>query len=265
MSISSQHNLKIKNILRLYKKRERNKSGLFIIEGYREITRALENKLSIDSLFLCPDFFSKYKSDFSTFTKQPSIKTHHLTTQLFSKISYREHPDGYLAIFHQPDTLLPDNLLPKTTNPPIFLVLESPEKPGNLGAILRTADATQVNAIIICDPKLDIFNPNVIRSACGTFFSRPIFVTSSTQILKLLKKHHIQIIATTPHTKKFYYQTNLQLPSAIIMGTEHEGLSPTWLKHAHQKIKIPMLGQADSLNLSVSSAIILYEAIRQRQ
>ncbi|MFZ5392095.1 MAG: TrmH family RNA methyltransferase [Patescibacteria group bacterium] len=272
MSIFSPKNPKIKNIIKLYKKRERNKSGLFIIEGYREISRALENKLTIESLYLCPNFFSKNKSNpLPSKTYHPEPKTHYLTPQLFTKISYREHPDGHLAIFRQPNTQLPDNLFlePKTSQPkpstPLFLILESPEKPGNLGAILRTADATQVNAIIICDPKLDLFNPNVIRSACGTFFSRPIYLAPSTETIEQLKKNQIQIISTTPHTDKYYYEIDFIKPSAIIIGTEHEGLSPLWLKNSTHKTKIPMLGQADSLNLSVSSAIILYEALRQRR
>lgn len=277
MLITSPKNPRIKQIMSLYKKREREKTRLFIIEGHREITRALENKLQIESLYLCPDYFSKNESTpLSPKTYHLEPKTCHLTPQLFSKISYRQHPDGYLAIFQQPDTSLSQlstfyaqgasasgrNF--QLSTPPLFLILESPEKPGNLGAVLRTADATQVDAVIICDPKLDLFNPNVIRSACGTFFSRPIYLTSSAEVIKQLNKDKIQIISTTPHTNNYYYDIDFTKPSAIIIGTEHEGLSPVWLKTSTRKIKIPMLGQADSLNLSVSTAIILYEALKQR-
>ncbi len=264
MLITSPQNPHIKNLLALYKKRNRTQTGLFLIEGYREITRALQNNLIITNLYISNNQtniseIENCQQQFGQLKISPTI----VTEKIFNKISYRENPDGYLAVFRQPATALPQFDPPK--HPPLFLVLESPEKPGNLGAILRTADATHLDAIIICDPHLDIFNPNVIRAACGTFFSRPIYLANFSSTLDFLNQHNCQIVGTTPHTKKLYYQTNFSQPTALVMGTEHDGLTPNWLKHCHQKIKIPMLGQADSLNLSVSTAIILYEALKQKQ
>lgn len=265
-TITSLQNPIIKNILKLYKKKERTTSNLFIIEGQREITRALENNLIIEYLYTS----NNTESDLDEIKNwKQKISPTFVTEKVFEKISYRQHPDGYLGIFQQPktdinqlNTIIKKNL--SQTKNLLLLVLESPEKPGNLGAILRTADAVQTDAIIICNPKLDLFNPNVIRSSTGTFFSRPIFQTDSKTLIEILKKQQIQIICSTPDTKQLYYQVKYQQPTAIVMGTEHEGLSNLWLKNADQKIKIPMLGQADSLNLSVSTAIILYETIRQK-
>lgn len=264
--ITSPQNPIIKNILKLYKKKERTASNLFIIEGQREIARALENNLIIEYLYISDNI----KSDLDKINNwKQKISPTFVTEKVFEKISYRQHPDGYLGIFQQPVTDINQlkTLIKKNTSlikNVLLLILESPEKPGNLGAILRTADAVQIDAIIICDPKLDLFNPNVIRSSTGTFFSRPIFQTDSKSLIEILKKQQIQIVCSTPNTKQLYYQVEYQQPTAIVMGTEHEGLSNMWLKNADQKIKIPMLGQADSLNLSVSTAVILYEAIKQK-
>ncbi|MFA4930569.1 MAG: RNA methyltransferase [Patescibacteria group bacterium] len=253
MTISSPDNPQIKLIQKLNKKKsERDSRQLFIVEGIREIKRAMTCHIHIDSLY---------------FSGQPQLTTlkkiipQEISTSLFQKISYRQNSSGCLAIFRQPSTNL-KNI--KFSPQPFILVIESPEKPGNVGALLRTADAALVDAIIITNPQVDLFNPNVIRSACGTFFSRPVYLASTDQTIQLLQRHSIKIIATTPAAPQLYYDINYQQPIAIIAGREDTGLSPAWLAAADHQIKLPMQGIADSLNLSVATGIILYEALKQR-
>ncbi|MBU0648147.1 RNA methyltransferase [Patescibacteria group bacterium] len=250
-TISSPQNPIIKQIKKLYKKKERAKQKLFLIEGKREITRAITNSLEITSLIIS----DKNRSRLNITTNNCTLQS-----KLFQKITYRQNPTGFLAIFKQPDINI-DHI--KFRKKPFILIIESPEKPGNVGALLRTADAVGVDSIIITDPNVDLYNPNVIRAACGTFFSRPIFLSDTKNTIKILKTNKIKIIATTPDAKKLYYNFNYNQPIAITAGREDQGLSSKWLKNADYKIKIPMRGIADSLNLSVSTGIILYEAIKQ--
>lgn len=260
MIIKSSHNPKIKLLQKLsLKKKQRDSQKLFVIEGKREISRAIKANLSPHSLYTSTNNQNKLKLNKNISENTPIYE---LEPRLFQKISYRQNSIGQIGIFHQPTT---DIKQIKTNQNPFILIVESPEKPGNIGALLRTADAVAVDCIIITDPQADLFNPNVIRAACGTFFSRPIYLTTTSQTIKLLHDNNIKTIATTPEAKKTYYNIKYNQPIAVIAGREDIGLSQQWLKAADIKIKIPMLGIADSLNLSVSTGIVLYEAIKQRK
>lgn len=262
MYISSKSNPRLKHLISLTKKRNRDNEKLFIIEGEREITRALQCGLTPHSLF---ESTENKHSLIPLLTKEGQKSSalrggsHLLSPKLFSKISYRQNKTGHIAIFHEPDTDI-KNL--KLTKKSFILVIESPEKPGNVGALLRTADAVGVEAIIITNPNLDLFNPNVIRSAAGTFFAKPIYLSDNSNTIKILKKNKINIICTTPQADKYYHQIKYFKPLAIVAGAEDTGLSKQWLSAATTTIKIPMHGIADSLNLSVATAIVLYEANR---
>ena len=185
-----------------------------------------------------------------------------VTAEIFKKINFRQNPDGFLAVATPARLKLEDIKLNKN---PLVIVLEAVEKPGNLGAILRTADGSGADAVIVCEPQTDIYNLNVIRASLGTVFSKQVCVCSSEETVSWLKDKKITSVATTPHADKKYTDINYKLPVAIVIGTEHDGLSEKWLNEADKKIKISMHGQNDSLNASVSAAIIVYEAVRQRE
>jgi TrmH family RNA methyltransferase len=255
MIIESVQNEKIKNLVKLREtSRERNQQGLFLIEGWREINLALKGGIKIENLFYCQDY-----------TKQElgidKEKIVEVSKKVFDKISYRENPNGFLAVAKLKQEKL-KNI--KLTPKPLLIILEAVEKPGNLGAILRTADAVGVDAVIINDPKTDIYNPNVIRASQGTVFTVPTVLSSIGETVEFCKDHKIKIFATTPDTKKEYTEINYNVGCAVVMGTEDKGLSDKWLKTADEKIKIKMSGKIDSLNVSVSTAIVLFEASRQR-
>jgi len=255
--ITSIQNPTIKKIIKLQKARERKKENLILIEGRHEISMALSAGVKIIKLY----YAKNYKSDnrFRVNVKKELIES--VNPEVFKKISYRENPDGYLALA-KPKRLILNKL--KLKKEPLIVILESIEKPGNLGAILRTADAAGVDAVIINDPKVDIYNLNVIRASLGTVFTNNVIIETSKNILKWLKLNKIYSYAATPDTKLLYTNENYKNSTAIIIGSEHLGLSRFWLENANCKVKIPMLGKIDSLNASVSAAILLYEVLKQR-
>jgi len=254
--INSLQNEKIKNLVKLREAgRERKQQGLFLIEGRREINLALKGKIEIENIFFCPDY-AKQKLEID---EEKSIE---VSKKVFDKISYRENPDGFLAVAKTREVKLEKV---KLNSKPLIIILEAVEKPGNLGAILRTADAARADAVIINDAKTDIYNPNVIRASQGTVFTVPVILSSIEETVGFCKKNKIKIFATTPDTEKEYAKVDYSGCCAIVMGTEDKGLSREWLKSADEKIKIKMRGQIDSLNVSVSTAIILFEALRQRE
>jgi len=266
LEITSNQNPTFKQLVRLLDKRERDKTKLFLIEGYREILRAYEGNIKGLSLFICPEFFlgSNERSLIDQFIKKGASATK-LSRALFEKVSFRDRPDGMLLLAEQfsSDIQKLDQFLEKSKNP-FLLISESIEKPGNLGSILRSCDAAGVDAVIVCDKCTDIFNPNVIRSSVGTVFTVPIFEATSAETIEILKKHHIKIAAGTPHTDIIYTDQNFTNPVAIAVGTEQLGLSKLWMDQADIKVKIPMLGKADSLNVSNATTLLLYEVVRQR-
>jgi TrmH family RNA methyltransferase len=257
--ITSTGNPRIKNIVKLQEKAaERRMQGSIVIEGGREIGLAMEAGLVITELYVCPELkrVNEPGSE-EIFRNMPVIE---VTKEVFAKIAYREGSDGLIALA-RPGVNPIEKI--KLSENPLVIILESVEKPGNLGAILRTADAAHADAVIICDPKTDIYNPNVIRASIGTVFTCQVAVTSTEEVMDWLKKNKITPYAAALGATKEYTDVQLENACAIVMGTEADGLSEKWLNGAEQ-IRIPMLGKIDSLNVSTSCAIIVFEAVRKR-
>jgi TrmH family RNA methyltransferase len=256
--LSSTSNPKIKFLLSLDKPRERRLQQLFIIEGRKEIMMALKAGYKIGNLFYCIDQLREEDLEPELVKDKLVIP---VTQEVFNKVAVRENSGGVIAVAEMKTHNLADV---KTAGTPLYLVLESVEKPGNLGAILRTADAAGVNAVIICDAQTDIYNPNVIRSSIGCVFTQTVAVASSTDTIAWLQKHGFAIWCTYLPASKPYFEVNFRIPGAIVMGTEATGLSQEWIKVASSNIIIPMLGEADSMNVSTSAAVVVFEARRQR-
>jgi TrmH family RNA methyltransferase len=258
--ISSLQNPKIKDIVRLSKHKERREQQLFVIEGARELSLALSGGYTINAVFVCPSIFAS--SDYPDVLAQlPESIKYEVSENVFQKIAYRESSDGLIALAVPKKHALADL---KLSENPFVIVLEAVEKPGNLGAILRTADAAAIDAVVVCEPLADLYNPNVVRSSVGCLFTVQTVVCSSEEALNWLKINHIRSFAAELKALNWYHETDFVQASAIIMGTEADGLTPFWLEHADERIKIPMRGQIDSLNVSVSTAVLTFEAMRQR-
>ncbi|MDB5281337.1 MAG: hypothetical protein JWO06_412 [Bacteroidota bacterium] len=261
--ITSIQNPKIKLLKKLEKASERREQNLFVIEGLRETVLAHRAGYEIVSVFVNEEILKQDGDyDFSEL-EQEKLKPDffHISKEVYDSLAYRETTEGIIATA-RPQAHGLDEL--KLSDTPLILIIEAVEKPGNLGAMLRTCDAAAVDAVFICDAKTDIYNSNVIRSSVGTVFTNPIVICDSQQAIDFLKSKGITIFAAELSTSKFYYQQNFKKASAIVVGTEAHGLSQTWINSADEKIKIPMLGQIDSLNVSVSAAVLLFEAVRQR-
>ena len=255
MDITSLQNPRVKHLVRLRDdKRQRRADGLMLVEGYDEIQLALSAGYQPQTLLTAPDVVSRELEPVNA-----EVVT--VSRAVFEKISYRENPDGWLAIFPIPQRSLQDLQL---SNAPLVVVAESVEKPGNLGAILRTADAAHVDALLVCDPRVDLWNPNVVRASRGAVFSVPAVECENTSALEWLKGREIRVLAATPSAQTLYSDINLRQGVAVAVGTEDQGLSPFWMSNADVQVKIPMMGKVNSLNVSVSTALILYEAVRQR-
>jgi TrmH family RNA methyltransferase len=264
-NLSSAKNPKIKEILLLSEKsKERRERALFVVEGKREIEAALIAGYKIYELFLCTGLSNILNSQESaSLEKQyPAEKNYTLTEEVYSKVAYRGGTEGVIAIFRYKTHTLKDISL---SSNPLIIVLESVEKPGNLGAVLRTADAANADAVIVCDPLTDLFNPNIIRSSIGGVFTNKVCISSSEETYKWLTDNNIKIFAAQLQDAELYYNCDMSGASAVVMGTESLGLKPFWRERAHHRIKIPMLGSIDSLNVSVSAAVICFEALRQRE
>jgi len=256
MIINSLQNQTIKNLARLKdSSRERAEQGLFLIEGHREISLAMKAGAEIVNLYYSQSYTKKELAI-------DEEKIVEVSKKVFEKISFRENPDGFLAVAKIKKLKLADLKLKLS---PLLIILESVEKPGNLGAVLRTVDAAGGDAVIINDPKTDIYNPNVIRASQGAVFTVPTALSSVDETIEFCKINKIKILATAPEAEKEYTKVDYGESCALIFGAEDKGLSRKWLDLADEKIKIKMRGLADSLNVSVSAAIILFEAIRQRK
>lgn len=252
--ITSSANPKFKRLIALLQKSsERRESALFTVEGVREISHCIEAGYKPDCIFFCPDIVSE--------ETLPQCRHFALSAGLYAKAAYREGTEGAIGVFqaieHPLSSLhLKDN--------PLIAVLESVEKPGNLGAVLRTCDAAGADALIICDPRTDLYNPNLIRASIGAVFTVPTAVCTTAQAVTFLKSKGIRILTAQLQDSSLYYDCPMTKGTAIVMGTEATGLSDKWRQAADAHIRIPMLGKLDSLNVSVSAAILLYEAVRQR-
>ena len=291
-TITSAQNPKIKNLLLLQEKsKARREQGLFVVEGRRELEHCLEGGFEIRTLFYCPEIAeegvvskisghprpdkregpagvasgrgrSEAEAIFDTIPSAAKPLVIEIPEQIYRKVAYRESTEGIIAEVANKSLKLEDLKLPEN---PLIVVLESVEKPGNLGAVLRSADAAGADAVLICDPLTDLYNPNLIRASIGAVFTVPTVAVSSEDAIAFLKAKSIQILTAQLQDSSPYYDVNMRKGTAIVMGTEATGLTNPWRQAASAHIRIPMLGRLDSLNVSVSAAILLFEAVRQRQ
>ena len=278
--ITSLQNPRVKQLVKLRDRRPRDEAGVFLVEGYREIRRALEKSVRLTELYFSPEWFlGENEPALIEQARAAGAQVFELTKDTFAKVAYRERPDGLLAVAPQWRKALADldeivgrglsptgseNVGDKPQPTPFLLVVEAIEKPGNLGTILRSADAAGCDAVIVCDPVTDIFNPNVVRASTGVLFSVPLVVAESAQVHAWLVGKKIRTVATTPAAETLYTAADLRGPLAVIMGSEQYGLSEFWLKNSDLPVRIPMAGQADSLNVAMATIITLFEAVRQR-
>ena len=256
----------MKQLVKLRDRRPRDEAGVFLVEGYREIRRALDREITLNELYFAPDWFlGENERALLAEAAAAGAALFELTKETFAKVAYRERPDGLLAVAPQWHRTMDDlTALAALSDKPFLLVVEAIEKPGNLGTILRSADAAGCDAVIVCDPVTDLFNPNVVRASTGVLFSVPCFVAEGPVIREWLRTYKIRAIATTPAAEQVYTAADLSGPLAIVMGSEQYGLSDFWLKAADETVRIPMAGQADSLNVAMATIITLFEAVRQR-
>jgi TrmH family RNA methyltransferase len=260
--ITSLQNPRLKRLVRLRDRRPRDEEKAFLVEGYREVRRALEKKVRLDEVYFSREWFlGENEPALLAEAEAGGSQLFELSKDAFAKVAYRERPDGILAVAPQWQRTL-DSLVLSAA--PFVLVVEAIEKPGNLGTILRSADAAGCDAVIVCDPVTDLFNPNVVRASTGVLFSVPCVVEESARVLEWLKARGMRTVATTPAARDLYSDSDLHGPLAVIMGSEQYGLSEFWLKNADLPVRIPMAGQADSLNVAMAALITLFEAVRQR-
>ncbi|MFZ4099148.1 MAG: TrmH family RNA methyltransferase [Chlamydiia bacterium] len=262
MLIESLQNPRVKGAIHLRDRRDRDRDGKFLIEGYREVRRALDNGWAIEQLFFAPSLFlgSTEKKLLRDAEAQGALLLE-TSAPVFHKLSYRDRPDGLLAV--APQRRISLEQLPVVDNP-LWVIAEGIEKPGNLGTILRSADAVGATGLIVCDPQTDLYNPNVVRASVGTLFSVPTVTSSSEETMTWLRAQGCRIVAATPHATEVCWEAPLTGPVAIAFGTEQLGLSAFWMEAADLPVKIPMLGSADSLNVAMAATVLLYEVMRQR-
>ena len=258
--ITSAQNPKVKFLLQLQQKSsERRKAGLFVVEGRRELMHCLEAGYEVDTVFWCP----AVEGETESFPHLPQgVRLFEVSKDVYEKVAYRGSTEGIVAEVRTRQLSLADLRMKER---PLIIVVEGVEKPGNLGAILRSADAAGVDAVIVCDPMTDLYNPNLIRSSVGGFFCVPSVACTSEECIAFLKQRGIQILTAQLQDSRLYYDTDMCRPTAIVMGTEATGLTDQWRQAADAHIRIPMLGRIDSLNVSVSAAVLMYEAVRQRK
>lgn len=263
MEITSPSNPKLKYVVKLRSCSTRERSGEMIVEGYRECRRALDNGYRPRAIFHCPDFYLKNENEPALVDEcaRAGAEVYTCSRQCFEKIAYKERPDGLLMVGPHVTVELADLKLPPNA---MVIVTEAIEKPGNLGTILRSADAGGVAAVIVCDRTTDIHNPNVVRASTGTMFSVPIAEATSEEALEFLASRGFKILAATPHAEKLHSEVDLTGNVAIALGAEQYGLTARWMDGAELRVRIPMLGLADSLNVSAAATILVYEAVRQR-
>ena len=257
--IESVSNPYIKSLVQLTEKsKARKQSNSFIIEGVREIQIALQGGYKLLTLIYCKDYLSLDKiAD----VLESNCEILEISKEVYQKLAYRDSTEGLLAVAQQKAHTLESLTLSKN---PLILVAESLEKPGNIGALLRTADAAKVDAVIIANPKTELYNPNSIRSSVGCVFTNQIALCSTEQAIAYLKQNKIAIYSATLQNSNAYHLENYQNPSALVVGTEATGLTEPWRLQATQNINIPMSGEIDSMNVSVAAAILVFEAKRQR-
>jgi TrmH family RNA methyltransferase len=262
MVLTSLQNPRVKHLLALRERRQRKRDGLMLVDGQDEIRLALDCGSRPASIFYCPAFFPRQGDDgLLDRLRALGADLQEVDARVFEKLAYRENPDGWLASMPAPIMTLDELPLGPA---PLLMVVEAVEKPGNLGAILRSADAAGVDGVVLCDPTVDLGNPNVIRSSRGTIFSVKVAEADGPAALAWLKARHIQIVAATPEAARRYTQVDLRGPVAIVVGAEGPGLSPLWRQSDIMTASVPMHGKINSLNVAQAASLFLFEAVRQR-
>lgn len=260
--LTSLANPRVKDVVRLRQRSHRDEANLMLIEGYREVKRALDNGYRPTQMFSCPEFYmGTHEEGLVERARDAGATLFQCSREVFAKLSARDRPDGLLAVGPQIRLRLADLQLPPDA---LVIVAEAIEKPGNLGTILRSADAAGVDAVIVCDRCTDVNNPNVVRASIGTLFAVPVVEATTEEALAYLRERNFRTLAATPHADGLYTAADLTGPTAIAVGSEQYGLSERWLAAADVRVRIPMLGQCDSLNVSAATTILLFEAARQR-
>ena len=260
--ITSTANPRLKGLVRLRDRRERDLSGLFLIEGYRELRRALEGGVSLAEVWCCPALYlGQNETALVESARAGGAEIVEVAEAPFRKAAYRDRPEGLLAVAHQFPTGLDRLDLGPTS---LLLVVEGIEKPGNLGTMMRTAEAAGAAALIVCDPTTDPFNPNVVRASLGTLFALPLAVADTPDTIAWLHARGIRTVATTPSATQPHWQADLTGAVAVVVGSEQYGLSTAWLQGATEQVLIPMPGTVDSLNAAMAAGVVLFEAVRQR-
>ena len=262
ITITSAQNAALKHLVKLRDRRTRDKENLTILEGYRELTRSLEYGMELVECYFSPEHFLG-SNEFPLLEEiaAAGIRVTRLAPHLLEKVTYRDRPEGLLAVAKMRSHEL--EKLPEFSCP-LYLVAETIEKPGNLGSMLRSADAAGADALLVCEKKTDLYNPNVIRASTGAIFSVAVGVSDNAGTMAYLRKRGVKILAATPHTDFKYTDVDLTQPVAIVVGAEQTGLTDFWMDQADLKVNIPMLGKIDSLNVASAATILLYEAARQR-
>ncbi len=259
--ISSTQNPEVRQLEHWSRKsRDRRKAGRFVLEGLRELRLALEGGYQPEKLYFCPEILPETRlAELPGLEGCPLVS---LSPEVYRHLAYRGKTEGVIGLMHAKPHRLED--LSWDTDAPLVLVAESPEKPGNIGALLRTADAAGLDAVLIADPKGDLYNPNVIRSSIGCLFTVPVATGSSRDILEFLRERNIQVLAAALGDSQRYDLVDYTRPTAIVVGTESTGLTPVWMEEADARIAIPMQGLIDSMNVSVAASILIFEGKRQR-
>ncbi len=259
--ITSTANPRVKRLVGLADRRGRDAEGMFLVEGVRAIERFRAAGRRFAEFYVGPDWLDPRDQHLVDEVANSGVEMVYLGKEAFAKCTYRERPEGVLGVATQWSERLEDLTLPANA---LMLVAEGVEKPGNLGSMLRSADAAGCVAVILCDSAVDRFNPNVVRSSTGVLFSLPVVEASTEATLAFLSAHGITSVATTPDATEFIYDVDLRSATAIVVGAEDVGLSAHWLNACDRRARLPMLGQADSLNVAMATVIALYEAVRQR-
>ena len=263
--MASLRNVGVKRVVRLRRRRARDRERAFLIEGYRELLRAVEAGLPLEAVYHCPAFYlgSNEPALLDRARQACGAELIPADRAVFAKLSYRDRPDGLLAVAPQPDWTI--DRLPAPPDDPLYVIAAAIEKPGNLGTLLRTADAVGAAAVIVCDPVTDLFNPNVVRASVGTLFTVPAAQAGAAATRRWLAERGVRTVVTTPASGRCYTDHDLTGAAAVVLGNEQFGLDGAWLSGDHAAVSIPMLGRADSINVAMAGAALLFEAMRQRR
>ncbi len=260
--ITSPKNPRVKDVVRLRHGRHRSRQGRILIDGARELSRAIGAGVRLLEVFVCEELCTS-DEERGLLARLPDCNAErlHVSRQVFEKLAFGDRAEGLLGVAETPQTTLDDIALPEN---PLVVVLERVEKPGNLGAVLRTADGAGVSAVVVADAAGDLYNPNAIRASLGTIFTMPVCAAERAEVLAWLRRHQLSIVAARVDGSVPYTKPDYRGPTAFVLGSEAKGLSGAWTGNDIIAVRLPMLGAADSLNVSATAAVLCYEALRQR-